>query len=136
MKSGLANIGENALSDMALELEKAGRDNNLAVIVSKTPDFLEELREVIDKNKPKNDDGEREESCMDMAYLIAKIPVIQKACDEYDEKTANSILAELGQKKWPHSVKEQIDAVALHLLHSDFEKAANLAKDFISLLAP
>jgi hypothetical protein len=71
-----------------------------------------------------------------MEYLIAKIPAIQKACDEYDEKTANSILVELRHKKWPHSVKELIDAVALHLLHSDFEKAANLAKDFNSLLAP
>jgi signal transduction histidine kinase/CheY-like chemotaxis protein/HPt (histidine-containing phosphotransfer) domain-containing protein len=134
MKSALANIGETGLSAAALELEQAGRDNNLAVMVSKTPDFLEWLHEVIEKTKPKDDDTDREESDNDLAYLVEKIPAIQKACEEYDEKTANSILAELGQKKWAHSVKELIDAVAMHLLHSDFDKAANLAKDFISLL--
>jgi CheY-like chemotaxis protein len=133
MKSALANIGETGLSAIALDLEKAGRDNNLAVIASKTPDFLEGLLEVIGKNKQKDDDTP-EESGIDLAYLIEKIPDIQKACEEYDEKTANSILAELGKRKWPHSVKERIDAVAMHLLHSDFEKAANLAKDFNSLL--
>jgi PAS domain S-box-containing protein len=133
MKSALANIGETGLSAIALELEQAGRDNNSTVIISKTPDFLEGLRIVTEKNKPKDDDAQ-EESGFDMAYLIEKIPAIQKACEEYDEKTANSILAELEQKKWPHSVKERIDAVAMHLLHSDFEKAANLAKDFNSLV--
>jgi PAS domain S-box-containing protein len=133
MKSALANIGETRLSTAAFELEQAGRDNNLAVMVSKTPDFLERLREVIEKTKPKYDDLAREESDNDHAYLAEKMPAIQKACEEYDEKTANSILTELGQKKWSHSVKERIDAVAIHLLHSDFEKAANLAKDFYSI---
>jgi hypothetical protein len=38
-------------------------------------------------------------------------------------------LAELRQKKWPLSVRERLDTAAMHLLHSDFEKAASMAKD-------
>jgi CheY-like chemotaxis protein len=79
MKSALANIGETGLSAKALELEQAGRDNNLSVIVLKTPDFLKELREVIKKTKPKDDGAAREESDIDQAYLEEKNTRISKS---------------------------------------------------------
>jgi CheY-like chemotaxis protein len=131
MKSALLNIGEIELSAAALRLEQAGRVEDIQVMISKPPAFLEALREVIEKNKPKDDDGEagQEDSDNDWAYLGEKLLIIQTACERYDEITANSAMTELGQKKWSRSVKKLLDTLAEYLLHSDFEEAAKLAKD-------
>jgi signal transduction histidine kinase/CheY-like chemotaxis protein len=131
MKSALANIGETELSAVALKLEQAGRDENIPLMIDETPAFLEALREVIAKNKPK-DGGELpgEDTEYDRTYFGEKLFIIQKACGEYDEKTANTALEELKQIKLPHSIRELLDAIAEHLLHSDFEEAAKLVKDY------
>jgi CheY-like chemotaxis protein len=132
MKSALANIGETELSAAAHKLEQAGRVENMLVLIAKTPEFLETFSEVIERNKLKeeNDNIIQEDLENDRAYLSEKILAIQTACEEYDEVTANAVLAELRQKKWPFSVKELLDAIAVHLLHSDFEKAANIASQW------
>jgi PAS domain S-box-containing protein len=127
MKSALASIGEPLLSDAAFELERAGRDENMPLMKEKTPAFLEALRAVIEKNKPDEDDTEVKNSDSDMEFLAQKIFAVQKASEEYDEVTANAALAELGQKKWSHSVKETLDAISEYLLHSDFDEAADAA---------
>jgi len=129
MKSALANIGETGLSAAALKLEQAGKAEDKKTLMAETPAFLEALRETIEKNKPREDDGDAdvESSDSDHAYLKEKLLVIQKACGEYDEATANKALSELGQRKWPRSIKGLLDAIALHLLQSNFEEAAELA---------
>jgi CheY-like chemotaxis protein/nitrogen-specific signal transduction histidine kinase len=131
MKSALANIGETGLSADALKLEQAGRAEDIKTMMAKTPAFLEARRKVIEKNKPKENDSEAAQEDLDnmRAYLGEKLLAVQKACEEYDETTANTALAELGQKKWPHSTRKLLDTIAEHLLHSDFEDAARLAKD-------
>ncbi|MDR2595707.1 MAG: response regulator [Treponema sp.] len=132
MKSALANIGETELSAAAYKLEQAGRTEDIKVMRSETPVFLEALREAIERNKPKEDDGEavQEDSEGIWTYFCGKLLVIQKACEEYDEITANTELAELRQKKWPRSTNELLNTIGEHLLHSDFEEAAKLADDY------
>jgi signal transduction histidine kinase/DNA-binding response OmpR family regulator len=132
IKSALANIGENVLSDTAFKLEKAGRTEDIPVMMSETSAFLEALREVITKYKPKEDDGDavHEESGNNQKYLCEKLLIIQKACESYDEKAANSALTELRQIKWQRSVKELLDTIFEYLLHSDFEEAAKCAEDY------
>jgi len=131
MKSALANIGETGLSATAQKLEQAGKAKDIEAMMAETPAFLEALRATIEKNKTKSDnsDANVEYSDIDRMYLEEKLLAIQKACGEYDEKTANKVLAELGQRKWPRPVKELLDAIALHLLHSNFEDAAELAEN-------
>ena len=132
IKSALANIGETELSAIALKLEQAGREEDIPVLRAETPVFLEALRTVIEKNKPKEDDGDtvEEDSEYIRAYLKGKLFAIQKACEEYDEKTADMALAELRKAKLPRSIRELLDIIAGHLLHSDFEEAASLARDY------
>jgi len=126
MKSALANIGEDGLSATAFKLELAGREENIPVMIAETPAFLEKLAEVIEKNRLKEDSGDagQEDSDDDKGYLAEKLLVIRTACEKYDEVTASAALAELRQKKWSNPVKELLDAIAKHLLHSDFEEAA------------
>jgi len=132
MKSALANVGETELSATALKLEQAGKAEDIKAMTAETPAFLEALRGAIEKNKPKGDDGDADVECSDSdrMYLEEKLLAIQKACGEYDGIAANKALTELGQRKWPRSVKGLLDAIALHLLQSNFEEAAELASNY------
>jgi CheY-like chemotaxis protein len=130
MKSALANIGETGLSATALKLEQAGRAGKVKVMAAETPAFLKELRKVVEKNKPKEEDGDGETTDEDVAYLNQKLADLQTACAEYNKKAAKEITSELKQKTWPHQVKELLNTISEYLLHSDFEEAAKLVKDW------
>jgi PAS domain S-box-containing protein len=134
MKSALANIGEIRLSGVAFKLEKSGREQDIALISRETPMFLDELRSVIEKIRPK-EDGAGDEvpddiSSDDRAYLLEELDAIQKACAEYDKKSAKDALVQLRQKTWPRPVRELLETIAEHLLHSEFTQAADLAGNY------
>jgi len=131
MKSALNNMGEKQLSAEALKLEMAGRAKDISVMIDETPAFLDALRETIDRIKPKDDSSVEEVFENDLVLLSKKMLAIQNACEKYDEVAANLALEELEQKKWSRSIKEHIDAISMHLLHSDFDKAASVASDYL-----
>ncbi|WP_461246316.1 ATP-binding protein [Treponema sp. R6D11] len=130
MKSALANMKEEEASAFARKLEMAGRAKEIQVMLDETPVFLDILRDIIDRIKPK-DDVVPEDFKNDLVLLSEKMLVIQTACQNYDEVAANEALTELKQKKWSSSIREQIDNIAMHLLHSDFEKAASIANEYV-----
>jgi signal transduction histidine kinase/CheY-like chemotaxis protein/HPt (histidine-containing phosphotransfer) domain-containing protein len=130
MKSALANIGETELSGFAFRLEQAGRERNTAFMADETPAFLNSLQEVIKKIKSKEDAGDSGAVDEDKAYLKEKFLVIQTACATYNKKAAKNVLSELRQKKWSRSTKELLNAITEHLLHSEFEEAADIVKKY------
>jgi len=131
MKSALSNVGESELSLEASQLEQAGRDQNINVILSSLPKFLTSLEGVIEKLSPPDDEPEEEEAneSIDHAYLQEKLLAIQAACASFDKKAAKEALAELKQKAWPRATRDQLSAIAEHLLHSEFDEAASIAKE-------
>jgi signal transduction histidine kinase/DNA-binding response OmpR family regulator len=131
MKSACANMGEEEASAFARRLEIAGQTKDIQLLVSETPAFMEKLRGVIDKIKPKEEANVPENFENDLAFLSEKMLVIKTACENYDDVTANSALKELEQKKWSRSINNYINALAMHLLHGDFEKAANIANEYL-----
>jgi len=131
MKSACANMGEEEASAFARRLEIAGQAKDIQLLASETPVFMEKLRGVIDKLKPKEEAYAPENFENDLAFLSEKMLVIKTACEDYDDVTANSALKELEQKKWSRSIKNYINAIAMHLLHGDFEKAANIANGYL-----
>jgi signal transduction histidine kinase/CheY-like chemotaxis protein/PAS domain-containing protein/HPt (histidine-containing phosphotransfer) domain-containing protein len=133
MKSALASIGEPALSAVALKLEQAGRDKNMQIMTEKTPGFLEDLRKVIEKCKPKEDtsDAVLQDSDENIAFLNEQLYTIQMACEMYDDITANLALVELKQRKWSVSVKKLLESIFEYLLHSDFDEAAKTAGNYL-----
>jgi CheY-like chemotaxis protein len=133
MKSALANIGETELSALALKLEQAGRVEDIQVLMSGTPAFLEALHKVIEKNRPKESNESGETADWDDAYLGQKLAELQAACAVYDKGTAKAITVELKQRTWPGEVRELLNYISECLLHSDFEEAAKLAQDFFKL---
>ncbi|MDR1836473.1 MAG: response regulator, partial [Treponema sp.] len=132
MKSALANIGENELSASALRLEQAGRENDINIIKSDTNDFLDRLRAVIAKIKPKDTGNEPSEDTEEaLVFLREKLHIIREACAEFEKKTAKNALNELREKTWSHNTRELLNKISEHLLHSDFDNAAALADEFI-----
>jgi signal transduction histidine kinase/DNA-binding response OmpR family regulator len=130
MKSALANIGETELSGFARKLEVAGKKRDIAVLSAETPDFMNKLQAIIEKVTPReeNDSGNVVEE--DKDFLEEKMIVFRAACTIYDKKAAKEVLVELKKKNWPRSTKEMLNTLAEHLLHSDFEEAANIARDY------
>jgi signal transduction histidine kinase/DNA-binding response OmpR family regulator len=129
MKSALANIGEFDLSAAAFKIEQAGRDQELNVILSELPLFIDALSAVIEKLKP-GEDGQDEKTAVsdeEIRYLQEKLLAFQEACAALDKKNAKAVLAEIRQKNWPHSIREHLSAIAEYLLHSEFEEAAAAA---------
>jgi hypothetical protein len=60
------------------------------------------------------------------------LSVIQAACVTDDKKTVKDALAELMQKRWSRQTREQLNTIAEHVLHSDFEEAAGVAERLIA----
>jgi len=97
-----------------------------------TKNFLESLKAVIDKIKPKdNDDANIEDTQEALVYLREKLTDIKNACDAYDKKTVKNTLNELKEKIWSHKTKELMNSIADHLLHSEFDEVSALADSYI-----
>ena len=123
MKSALANIGERAVSDMALKLEKAGDERNIGAIINETPSLIKTLQSLIEKYKSVRNDENAEVSDDDMNYLREKLLEIQTACAAFDKNGAKEALNSLKQRAWPSRINTLLDNISLNLLHSEFKKA-------------
>jgi CheY-like chemotaxis protein/anti-sigma regulatory factor (Ser/Thr protein kinase) len=130
MKSALANIGEEELSSLARRLEVAGRDQNIDVIANETYDFLNDLKMLVERITPEEGGGDKEAVDDDLAYLEEKLLLFRAACVVYDKKAAKEVIIDLKKKTWSRSVKKMLNTLTEHLLHSDFEEAANIARDY------
>jgi HPt (histidine-containing phosphotransfer) domain-containing protein len=134
IKSSLANICETALSGVALKLEKAGRDQDIAVMSAETPAFLSALKAVIAKIKPRPEYA-AEISGEAAAYLREKLLAVQAACAAYDKKTAKAVLNELRQKPWPSRIVSLLEAISTEVFHSAFQKAADAAGEALDSIS-
>jgi len=130
MKSALMNIGENELSAVALRLEKAGNDKNISILTNETPAFINELKSLIDKFKPAEENIAVEVSADDLAYFSEKLQVIKTSCSAFDKSSAKAALNELRKRTWPGHMNAVLDEISVCLLHSSFKKAAALAEEF------
>jgi signal transduction histidine kinase/DNA-binding response OmpR family regulator len=130
MKSALANIGETEVSGFARILEMAGKEQDLAIISTETPDFMNKLQAIIKKITPQEEDDNGKISQEDQDFLQEQLLLFRAACTIYDKKSAKEVLVELKKKNWPKATKEMLNTLAEHLLHSDFEEATNIARDY------
>jgi len=130
MKSALANIGEKELSDKARKLEEAGREQDITLMTEETPAFLSALLAVIKKNKQDKNSINEDTENDDLVYLQEKLTVLEKACAEYDKKTAKDTLSQLQLKNWSVPIMELLKTMDEHLLHSEFEETMKLIEDY------
>ena len=130
MNSALRNIGETTLSAFAFRLEQAGREGDLAVIAAETPAFLNALRTVTRKIELKDEAEFDDAKDEDQTHLRVQLLALHTMCTEYDIGAAENTLSELRQKPWSRQTRELLNALTEHLLHSDLDEAASIAKGY------
>jgi HPt (histidine-containing phosphotransfer) domain-containing protein len=123
-KSNLANIGEKTASELALSLEKAGKERDRSTIRAKTQILINTLKKIVKRIEDKKESPETAESDEDTDYLDEQLKIICDACETYDARSANAALSELNKKSWSPETKALIDKIAEDILFSEFEKAA------------
>jgi signal transduction histidine kinase/ABC-type amino acid transport substrate-binding protein/DNA-binding NarL/FixJ family response regulator len=128
IKSALKNIGETRLSELALELEKAGEARDFDVVLGETPALLENLKALIAKLKPQEKSLAGEVSREDRLYLKEKLYELGTACETFNIRAAETVLLDLGQRSWPGEIDEALNEISLSLLRGEFKKAVSLAK--------
>jgi len=128
MKSALANIGENTLSQIAYELEKAGGKGDRNLIAQKTHGLLDALKLIIKKTEEEKEKKAVVPTDEDVDYLHEQLKIISIACNEYDIKKANFTIENIKKLHWTKETENILDKISEHLLHSDFEEAGSLAK--------
>ena len=133
IKSALANIGQAELSQKASELETAGREKNIEVMSSETPALKEALTFLIEKLTPKETTGNTSVSADDISFLKEKMLEINASCGELNKKAAKKAMNELYKKTWPVHINSALSNISTLLLHSDFNRAAEIALQTASL---
>ena len=125
MKSALANIAENEMSELMSSLEKAGLSNNKEFITANIEIFIKKLEALIKRLQPTkaiNDNGA--DISEDTTFLTEQLILIKTACENYDDVAAYTILDRLKEYMWKPATIEAIEEIRDALfLHSDFEEA-------------
>lgn len=132
MKSALALVGEKELSQTASRLEQAGRNQNIAEILSETPAFLISLRAAVKRLKPP-EENILDHADEDIAFINEKLLVIANACKLYDKREAKETIGALRQETLRHKTLHLLNTLSEYLLHSDFEEAADAIREFLEV---
>ncbi|MCL2254151.1 MAG: ATP-binding protein [Lachnospiraceae bacterium] len=127
MKSALANIGEREASGLAGLLEQAGKKHDKDALLTGTPSFIEKLQVIIEKIESNQAADEISLVDSEPAVLCEQLRHIVKACDDFDDLAIEAALAALNELEWSKETRELLDKIAEHVLHSDFEEAAEEA---------
>ena len=127
MKSSLLNIGQTDLAESAQKLEKASREKDMELIQASVPDFLNELRALLEEFEYKRSENNSNIvfADEDIKGLHRKLKAIQEMCLDYNRKGVMDILAEI--KNSSKETKEVLDNIMGSILQSEFEEAKNLA---------
>jgi len=133
MKSALANVGKDDLSDYAARLEQAGREKNIKYILTELPSFLEQLYSVISKLEDENNaaNANKGDADFDPQLLKEKLLSMRTSCAIYNKQAAKNILTELKEKSWSSSTMEMLNKFSEYLLHSEFEEMIKAIDDFV-----
>jgi len=132
MKGALANIGEIDLSNTAQKLEQAGDDKDIAFISSETPAFVDALRLLVIKYKPKEKIETAEISNDDKAFLRGKLNLIKEACEVYNISDAEVALNDLKLRLWPRMVNEFLDEIAENVLCGKLKEVVKTIDKFVN----
>ena len=133
MKSALANIGEDSLSNTALRLEQAGNTGEINVIKSEIPEFISALRSLAERIKPaKTNDGAELSSLNlsgvsgdDLIYLRDNLNIIMTACEKVNIKDAKKALTDLKQRTWPFEINEILNEISVNILRGELIKVGS-----------
>ncbi|MDE7365955.1 MAG: PocR ligand-binding domain-containing protein [Lachnospiraceae bacterium] len=101
LKSTSRQIGADHISEIAAEMEKAGNDENIALINEKTGTMLEEYLQLKEALKPYfTDVAQVEERFAQMEEILDMIEKMQVALDAFDTLQVDEVIEEMSKFKY------------------------------------
>lgn len=135
LKSASKLIGANMLSDVAASLEQAGKDKNLAAIVSGTPGLLEMYREIKNQLQPylklKKKQGKK---CLEQEELREKLTELLDSLEEFDLDRADSLVEELSGYSYDEAFDQMFGRVQIAVENVSYDKGISEIKAFLQNL--
>jgi len=122
IKSSLANLGEMALSKSAVRLEHAGRDKELDLIITEAPVFLGDLRALLLKIQPKQNNNEAGDDPED---IHDRIIAIKEMCADYNRKGTLTAISDIGDCS--AQTRSVLEIIKEHVSKSEYEEAESAA---------
>jgi HPt (histidine-containing phosphotransfer) domain-containing protein len=129
MKSSLALVGEKALSEVAHELEDAGRDKQIDRIRESAPGFIGNLHGLLDRLEAERVKNDKNEDIENLSEVLIKI---MQMCEDYDRKGIVGLIT--GIEKCTDETKAALDKISEHVLHTDFEEAKSIAASHLDFI--
>jgi CheY-like chemotaxis protein len=134
IKSSLWNIGETEIADFAYKLELSGREKKSILIKESTPEFIDKLRNLLDKLETSSENSEnRAARDEDIEYLCKQLKEIQEKAEDYNRRGALDIIT--GIKNCSKETKKVLDKIMEHVIHSEFEEAQSTAAEYAAKLS-
>lgn len=131
LKSSAKMIGDQELSDMALELELAGKDENIGLINEKTETLLDRyhhlemyLATVFGSEESKEDNANQE--MISDERLSECIAALKQYIDDFDFDMAEGVMKELSEYRMPESFAENFKKLKKMLSDMDYEDMGEL----------
>jgi len=139
LKSVLNNILEVELAEVAARLEEAGNNKDFKLIKDKTPQFLENVHEVIDLISSGRKEDERAEGkinggeeLVDEDFISEQLLAIARACEEYDTECVRNLLDKFKERKVTNNIVAAVNEIEKQLILSNDEYAAEIARQAAS----
>jgi len=130
MKSALAGVGEHENSAFSAELERAGLNEDMAVITAKIDSFIKMLQDLI----PEDDDtSSGAEETEDSAFIKLKLEIIKTACDNYyDIELIDAEFKLVLEKVAKNTTRTFVERIRdLLYSDSDFDGVAEKIEEFL-----
>jgi len=127
VKSTSASVGAMELSELAKQLEFAGKEENLKFIDSHINPFVEKCErmiKVLDKFWEAEEDvvTDDEISILDEQWLLD----IRQACDEMDSSKASTLLEQVQGKRFSQEENSLLKKIKEYVNQYDYEKVVSL----------
>jgi hypothetical protein len=84
---------------------------------------------LIAKFKAEQENDNLKISGEDLSFLHEKLSEIKTACTTFNIYAVKSALNDLRQMKWQDDIEAVLDNISLYILHSDFNKALEIAEN-------
>ncbi|GHV07603.1 hypothetical protein FACS1894217_08710 [Clostridia bacterium] len=137
LKSATANIGAEAVSAMALDLESAARRGDVKYVEQNTAQFLDSLDELLNKINKTLDtlaNSDAIKAAISVSAMVEMLERLEAAAEDYDVDTCGDIAISLEGARWDDDRDAAlVSEISKNILHGDFDEITRLSRQLRGL---
>jgi CheY-like chemotaxis protein len=129
MKSASANVGALEVSELAKNLETAGKNEDVVFIKENNGEFFQHIKNILKSLAVvlnKTGEASQEEQTDDTAKLTEDLTILKNALDEMDMSTIDAMVADLEALKWSSATKSAISEISHSIIMFEYDTATEL----------